>query len=286
MAAGEYLVRMVRLRTVSIVLLVPVTTALVACSSSVTGKGSSSGPGTGAPGSGSAPQRASAPHSMPSDAAGLGALMKQGVSSITSAHISLDVKAAGQGINGSGDETFSGGKLTAFDLTETIGSTGTLRLRIVDSKTYVALPASLNHSGKPWALVTANSSDPVIKSMNQSINSALSSASLDSVSLFVTAAKSVKLDGSDSVDGAAATRYSVVVDVTRLPGDYPGRQTLVSAGLSTLPVDLWINSQGRPVKVSEKFSVQGQSVSTQIGVSKYNAPVQITAPPADQVSTS
>jgi hypothetical protein len=243
-------------RAVAIALLALVATVLVACSSSSTGTGR------------------------------LAALMKQGVTSITSAHITLHVKAAGPDINGSGDETLSGGKLTALDLTESSGPAGTLRLRIVNGRTYAGLPPDLNHSGKPWALVTADSSDPVIKSINASMSSALSAASLEATLTFIVAAKSVKLDGPDQVDGAAASHYSVVVDVAKLLSDDPDRQTVISAGLSTLPVELWIDSRGRPVKVSTTFSVQGQSVSTQVGVSKYNVPVQITAPPPDQVSTS
>lgn len=61
--------------------------------------------------------------------------------------------------------------------------------------------------------------------------------------------------------------------------DCPGRQTLTTADLSTLPVELWIDGQGRPVKVSGQFSVHGQSISSRAGLSNYNAPVHSTAPP-------
>jgi hypothetical protein len=266
---------MVRRRRFSFALLSAAVSALAGCSSTIAGQGSGA-PGIGATGSGSAP----------TDAPGLAALMQHAVASVTSVHVKFDVEAAGQGIKGAGDETLSGGKVTSFDLSETVSQTGTLRLRIVDGKTYVGLPPALNHSGKPWALVTANSSDPVIRSMNASISDAQNVASLATPSAFVAAAKSVKLDGPDQVDGAAATHYSIVVDVTKLPSSFPGLQALVSSGLSTLPVELWIDGQGRPVKVTEDLSVHGQSVSSLIGLSKYNAPVHITAPPPGQVSTS
>jgi hypothetical protein len=49
---------------------------------------------------------------------------------------------------------------------------------------------------------------------------------------------------------------------------------------------MYVDSSGRPVQVTENFSVQGQTVSTKIGISNYNKPVSISAPPASQVGTS
>jgi hypothetical protein len=269
---------MVRHRVVSIVLLSAAMSTLASCASAITGQGSVGAPGLG----GSGP----APGQTPTDPAGLAALMQRGVASVTSAHVSFAVDAAGQGVKGTGDETLTAGKVTAIDLSESINQTGTLRLRVVGGKTYVGLPTALNHSGKPWALVTANSSDPVIRSMNASIGDAQNAASLATPSAFVAAATSIKLDGPDQVDGAAATHYSIVVDVTKLSGAFPGLQTLIASGVPTLPVELWIDAQGRPVKATEHFTVQGQSVSSLIGLGKYDAPVHIAAPSPDQVSTS
>ncbi|MDQ2750259.1 MAG: hypothetical protein M3Y44_12160 [Actinomycetota bacterium] len=271
---------MARPRVVFPALLCAATTTLAGCAATVAGHGSRGVPGIGA----SSGVAQSGP--TPTDAPGLAALMQRGVASVTSAHTTFDVEAAGQGFKGAGDESLTAGKVTAFDLSETVSETGILRLRTVDGKTYVGLPPSLNHSGKPWALVTASSSDPVIRAMSTSIDSTQSATSLATPSAFVAAATSVKVDGPDQVNGAPATHYSIVADVTKLPVSYPGRQALIAAGLSTLPVELWIDSQGRPVKVSQHFTLRGQPVSSRVGLSRYNAPVHITAPPPDQVSTS
>lgn len=212
--------------------------------------------------------------------------MKQGLASTRSAHIELKISAAGQAITGSGDEKLTDGKLSAMNMTEELGSVGSLQLIIVGDKVYVKLPSSLNKSGKPWQLVTANSSNPVLKQLATTLSSIRNSASLGSTAAFAAAAKSVTPKGSEQTNGTTATHYSVVVDVTKLPASYPGKTTLVQAGLNKLPVELWIDSKGRPVKVTEELAVQGQRVSTEIDVSKYNAPVTISAPPASQVSTS
>jgi hypothetical protein len=267
-------------RLVAVAVLSPALIALAACSSTTSGNG--------APTGGALPGNtiASTPKSAPTSATGLSAQLQHGLASITSAHIAIDVSAGGLGVQGAGDEQVSNGKLTAFDLAETISSMGTLRLRIVDGKTYAGLPPALNKSGKPWVLVTANSSNPVVKSLSTSINSAQSAASLDAAGQFVAAAKSVKLVGSESLGGTPVNHYAIVVDVSKLSAAYPGREALNSAGLTTVPVDLWIDSAGRPAKVLTKFTVQGQTVSSQATLSRFNEPVHITAPPADQVSTS
>ena len=260
---------MVRRRIVSVAgSLCAAMTALSGCASTIAGHGS------GAPGP------------LPTDARGLATLIQSSVASVTSVHITFDVNAGGQSINAVGDEALIGGRVTAFDLTETVTQTGTTRLRVVGGKTYVGLPPALNKSGKPWALVTATSSDAVIRSMNTAISDAQNVASLATPSAFAAAAKSVKLDGPDQIDGAAATHYSIVVELSKLPADFRGLQDLIAGGVTTLPVELWVDGEGRPVKVTDALSIQGQSVSSQVGMSKYNAPVHITAPPPDQVSTS
>ena len=64
----------------------------------------------------------------PSDAAGLAAFLRDGTASISSAHLELEVDAAGNSIKGSGDETLKQGKAESFDLTETIPGVGDIRV--------------------------------------------------------------------------------------------------------------------------------------------------------------
>lgn len=260
---------------------------LAACSSSTSGKGSTGSSGAAGSGTGSgAGSSAAAPGGKPTDAAGLGGLMQSAIAGITSAHISLNVDAAGQKVSGAGDEKLAAGKLVAMDITEQLpGGAGSLQLIIVGGKTYAKLPPALNKSGKPYVLVSGNSSNATVRALAGSLDSALSSASIGSVGAFITAAKTVKLVGTDTINGVKATHYSVVVDISKLPADLPGKDALGSSGLKTLPLDLYIDDQGRPIRVNEDFKVQGQEVSSIVTVTNYNKPVTVTAPPASQVST-
>ena len=260
-------------------LALPCALLLAACSSSTSGKGHTGG-------TGSAPKSSTGASGQPGDAATLGAKMQAAVAGIKFAHISLDVNAAGQALTGSGDEQLSAGKLVAMDLKESLpGGAGDIEIIIVDGKSYAKLPTSLNPTGKPYLLVTPNSTNAVVKQLATSLDSALSSASLGSVSAFITAADSVQNKGSATIDGVSATHYAIVVDIAKLPASLPGKDALVSSGLTTIPLDLYIDSKGRPVQVTEDFKVQNQQVATTVKVSAYDQPVNITAPPADQVGS-
>jgi hypothetical protein len=220
----------------------------------------------------------------PTDAAGLAAFLRDGTASIRSAHLELEVDAAGNAIKGAGDETLENGRAESFDLTETIPGLGDIRVLQVDGKTYVQLPSGLNPGDKPWLLISTESSNPVVQQLATSLQSVTSSSSLDQYTAFTQAA-TVKPLGSEQVDGVAATHYALSVDVTKLPNDTPGRSDLLTAGLVTLPVDLWVDAKGRPVKVSEELTVQNQKVTTLVTLSRFDEDVSITAPPADQVAT-
>jgi hypothetical protein len=220
----------------------------------------------------------------PTDAPGLAAFLRDGTASIRSAHLELEVDAAGNTITGTGDETLSHGRADAFDLTETIPTVGDIRVLMVDGQTYVQLPAGINPSDKPWLLISTQSSNPIVQQLATSLQSVTSSSSLDQYTAFTQAA-TVKLVGSEQVDGVAATHYALSVDVTKLPNDTPGRSDILSAGLVTLPVDLWVDAKGRPVKVSEELTVQNQKITTLVTLGSFDEDVTITAPPADQVAT-
>jgi hypothetical protein len=261
-------------RAVSTGLLIPLVIALAGCATTTQGHGGTEDPAKATIGP------------PPTDAAGLAGVMQRSVGAITSAHINLDISIGAQRSRGQGSQAVSGGKLTALDLTESVGSMGTLRMLIVGEQTFVVLPQSLKHSKKKWTLITSDSSDPVIKSLDTSIRASREAVSLSTAASFVNTAKSLKLVGSGTVNGAPASHYTIAVDVSKLPEDYPGRDGLVAAGLKTLPVELWIDNHGRPVQMSQKFSVQGKVIASLITLGNFNAPLRITAPPSDQVSTS
>lgn len=256
---------------------------LTACSSATSGTATSD---AHSPTSAStSPSDATSSSAGTSDVVALAARMEAASRTVTSAHLKMNVDAAGESLTGSGDEKIGNGKLTAMAMTETLPGVGAMEIRIVSGKVYLRLPKSLSKSDKPWSLVTASSSNPVVAQVGSSIDQVLSSADIGSSAAFVKAAASVKEQGPTTVGGQPATSYAVVVDVAKLPQDLPGMSALKQVGLTSIPVDLAIDANGRPVRVVEKFTVQGQTVSSTITISDYDQPVSIKAPPANQVST-
>lgn len=221
---------------------------------------------------------------MPTDAPGLAAFLRDGTASIESAHLEISVDAAGTTITGSGDETLANGRAEALDLTETIPGAGEVRVLMVDGQTYVQLPTGINPSDKPWLLISADSSNPVVQQLAASLQSVTDTSSLDQYTAFTEAA-AVEVVGEEDVDGVRTTHYALTVDVTELPNDTPGRSDILGAGVMRLPVDLWVDERGRPVKVSQELTVQGQQVTAVVTLGNFDEPVSITAPPADQVAT-
>jgi hypothetical protein len=252
--------------------------ALAGCSASDTGQ----------PSKGAATTTTSAvpPSPAATDAAGLATLLHQGVSSVNSLHLTLNVSTGNQVIKGEGDTKLADGTLQALDITEEVGSAGRVRLIVADGKTYVQLPATMNQSGKPWVLVSRDSSNPTVRTMATLIQSVQSAASPSQITAFTSAARRVTLVGNEPLDGTQVNHYSIDVDVDKLPNTLPGRQLLLGAGLTSLPVELYVDGEGRPVKVTQDLTVRGQRSSTVITLSKFNEPVSISAPPADQVATS
>lgn len=211
--------------------------------------------------------------------------MQAGIATATSAKMTFSFDADATTIRGSGSETLADGKPTGIDLTETVPGSGEIRVLQVGDLTYVQLPSSMNTSGKPWALVRASSSNPAVQAMASSIDSLSSSSSLDSIQQFVQGADSVVQQGTEDIDGQPATKYRVTIDVAKVSSTNTSVAALKQFGIDTLPLDLYLDSKSRPLKMTMDFGAQGHTAHMEYTVSDYDAPVTIQAPPADQVDT-
>jgi hypothetical protein len=244
----------------------------------------SSAPSTASRTSGNGTPSAAAPSATPSTSTQLASFMKSGVTSLHSAHLSLIESLAGHKITGEGDEQLAGGTATAFRITERVPGTGRIELVMVHNNSYAKLPKSLNQSNKPWLLVAPGSTNPVVAQLSSSLSQLRSSTSLDKFAEFAKLAKKIKVDGPATIQGNPATHYSIRVDTSKLPVSAEAKKQIKKSGIRTIPIELWVDDTGRPVKMTEKIAVGGQHVDVTVVLSKFNAPVSIKAPPASQVS--
>ena len=284
-------------RRLSALVALPAALALAACSSATSGSGSGSSAPAGsstASGSASAPSSSTATSGAASTgsattssggAAQLGALLQAGAAKIRTAHLTLAINAAGQSITGSGDEQVVNGKVMSLQITESLPGNQQIRIVHINDKTYAKLPQSLSKSAKPYVLANSNSSNPQLRALSKSIDSSLQSASVNSAAVFVKAASSVRSLGASSVNGVATTRYAVTVDPQKFPSTMLGKGALVAAGIKSIPLDLQVDGEGRPVRIAVSITIAGKTTVSTATISRYNQPVTISAPPANQVST-
>jgi hypothetical protein len=238
---------------------------LAGCTSSG-GSQPSSAPATSAAGSAPAGQ-----------AARLASTMQSALSKITSAHLQMD----GGVLLGTteGDFSFANGSATASDIMVDQGGQHT-RVVTVGSTSYAMLPAGQNTTGKPWAKVTANSKNEFVRAVAGTLGLVKAASSLTQVAGLVSTATSVQDKGSSG----AGHEYSVVLDPAKTSGSDLGA-LLGMAGPDPIPVTLVLDSSGRPVQVKVQVKLGSQPFTVTVNVSKYNAPVHITAPPPNQVSS-
>ena len=96
--------------------------------------------------------------------------------------------------------------------------------------------------------------------------------------------------GSENIGGVATTHYRATIDPKKALEQIPDKQSagmlkqmLGTSGVSTIPLDVWIDRSGRVRRESIKFSAAGTSMDMTISFTRFGVPVDTTPPPADQV---
>lgn len=261
------------------------TCLLAACSSS--GSGSSTGRSSAtasATTAGAASAAVGSSSAAPISGAALASKMQAGAASLRSAYVIVTTTAAGQTVTAQGKARFASGKVTGEDMTARLGAE-TIGMRLAGNSIYIKLPPDAGlPAGKPWVNLSAAGSDPTLSQLAALVKSSLANASVNGDMAYARAVTNVKDLGPATVNGIPTTKYSYVIDVSKAPStDFT--KILTQAGVSRVPVDLWLDAQDRPVQVTEGTTVAGKPTSTKVLYEKLNEPVSITAPPADQIAS-
>lgn len=182
------------------------------------------------------------------------AIMEQGAEQMTTAHVKFEMGGQAK-MSGEGDIDYTQ-KPPALDMSVD-SQLGKMRMILVDNVMYMQQPGEdkyikmdLDDPNSPFGSDFTSQMDP-------------SSAIRESGK----AIKSVTLVGEEDVDGVAATHYTVVVDgkAQDLPSD--------------ITQEVWVDADNRMLKTTMDFAG-----STYEGtISGHGEPVEIVAPPADQV---
>ncbi|RLK61093.1 hypothetical protein [Actinokineospora cianjurensis] len=218
---------------------------------------------------------------------GLTDAVKAKSSSVKSAHFTLTGDLAGQSMTGEGDFTFGG---TANMQMSMKTREGHVSLRLLDSVMYIKTPAEIE-PGKSWLKFDLNDKDnPLVAMLGKSLDSARQAdptATLERIADVseITAVKT------EEVNGQSTTRYTLAVDVTKLGMkaselgmDEAAVAQLGTAGVKSFPADIWINGDDLPVRYAMEIPLSGKKVTMKADYTDWGKPVEIVAPPADEVA--
>ena len=255
-----------QIRRVAAALILPAVLATAAC-----GKQAEPTPGASTPAAASsaATSDAASTSAQPyQDKAALIAGLKSGASTATTAHVAMDMDAAGQSITMEGDTKVDATN-PAMKVSMDMGSQMKLQMLLVDKKVYMkGMPGIPD--GK-WAVV--DSSSEVGKQMESSLAQADPTKMYDQFEQGVTAVKPL---GEDTVDGDKTYKYELTLDTKAMGESLP---TDESAKLpDTITYLAWVDEANHLRKVT--FDIMGSKAT--MTMSKYGEPVDITAPPAAQ----
>ena len=259
-------------RTAAAFIVLPAVLGVAACGKSetpapATGQTASQSAGAPATASSSAATTDASSAGQPyKDKAAFVAAMKAAGKNATTAHVTMDMDAAGQKIAIAGDTRMDAAN-PAMKMSMDMGSSMKLEMILVDKKIFMKGFPGLA-AGK-WASI--DSSSPTGKQLAQSLDQADPTKMYDQ---FGAAVSDVKFVGEDSVDGAKAFKYDLTVDTKAMQAQLPSSEKTKLP--DTIKYTAWLDEKDQLRKVT--FNLMGVKADMTMG--KYGEPVDIKAPAA------
>jgi hypothetical protein len=159
---------------------------------------------------------------------------------------------------------------------------------IVSAKA-VYIKESTSQSSRPWIEVPFSE---LGGSLGASISTLLQNAQNGNPAQqteVLTASRNVHVVGTQVVDGVETTHYAGSVTastaLSRLPSSVrKGLAPLLKLITGDIRFDVWIDAQHVTRKLIERETIEGEPATVTVNVTAVNQPVQITLPPASQVT--
>jgi hypothetical protein len=208
-------------------------------------------------------------------------------------------------ISGQGSLDFNSGDTTlTFTSPQTAGNFSAL---FVSPNLYIQLPAADKAqlpTGKTWISMNLNT---ISEAKLGTSLSQLSSSSQDSTQLLSylqsVSTSGITTVGPATIKGVPTTEYKATIDLAKVADQKsPAEQAAIKSieaqlNATTMPVQVWLDAQGRVRQVSKQLQVSTNSqssggttvpaasgsVSTTVDYYDFGTPVAVQAPPASQV---
>ncbi|WP_051712913.1 hypothetical protein [Spirillospora albida] len=220
--------------------------------------------------------------------------------SIDSFKAAFSMKMAGgaQQVTASGDMQYRLKPELAFsmkmDAMEAAGkSMGGMEQRLIGQTMYMKMPMLSQLGGgsaKPWMKFSL---EELSKQSGVNLTEMMQqSQQMDPVqnTKMLTASKDVREVGKETIDGVQTTHYAGTYNMqdalAKLPAEQQeaARKSFAQSGMSSMTFDLWVDGQQLPRKMTMQSNKTAQgTMSMSMTYRDYGKPVEIVAPPADQV---
>jgi hypothetical protein len=201
--------------------------------------------------------------------------MKAAARQITTARFTMQMDMSGQAVSAEGALDMTG-KTPAMQLTMDLSGMGTnTEMRLVDGVMYIQDPTS--SSGK-FLKMDLNDPNSPMAGMGDALTNYDPQSLIDQMS--PDAFQKVTDLGQESVGGQSLEHYRVVLDTaaaTKMLGNMPSSAAMPK----TLNYDMWLDSQHRMAKFTMKMK---NTLTMTATYSDYGTDVNITAPPASQIT--
>lgn len=168
-----------------------------------------------------------------------------------------------------------------------------IELRIVDGVLYERPPAGSIPGAKPW--IKADLSGASGTQGAGASPASLTGNPAETLQYLKGASDDVTRVGEATIRGTTTEHYRLTVDLQRAAGRIPEPkrarflQALKAFGSTTLPIDVWVDDQGRVRRMS--FSAQMQlgaqgsaRIEETLDLFDFGVPVAVTAPPPSEVT--
>jgi lipoprotein LprG len=157
---------------------------------------------------------------------------------------------------------------------------GEIEMVVIDESAYLRLPPEAGLP-TPWLKIQSDGSDPISAQMAPLIDQMTSSADLEQNFETFEAASSIDQGDADVIDGVDVTEYVVTVDVSKMPADELGGVASEDLPFDEVTYSLWVDGDDLVRRITSDLAGYG---TTDTSIFGYGEPVEIEAPPADQVT--
>lgn len=207
------------------------------------------------------------------------------------AHFTMLIEAGDDKVEIEGDIKF-GSDDVAMELAMSHPGLGDVSVVLVDGLMYVRTGKELE-PGKPWLKVDPTADDTISKSLRGMVEEMSKNADPRATVETLKNAGTLTAEVEAELNGERTTRYTILADFEKMAAEQNDPElatALDTLGAKEFPVELWINGNGLPVRMKMEPPMTdpntGKPVEAviQADYTKWGEPVEIDAPPADQVT--